>query len=323
MVSFRVNWQLSFLIVMLSLTPFGCGRTVEDGVVRLQLNWFPDAQHGGYFAAEVHGEYAKQGINAVEILAGGPGSPVIPKLLLGQVDFAIANADQVLLARDQENTDIVTLFAPLQDSPRCIMVHEKSGIQSFTELRDLTLAMGEGKGFAEYLKTKVPLQNVQIVPYSGSVAKFLTHESYAQQGYVFTEPVVARRQGGDPKALMISQLGFNPYTSVLITRRDMVDEKPELVRQFVAAVRTGWIRYVSDGTATNQRILEANPELDSEVLEEATGIVRTLCLSGLPAETHIGAMSEARWRALAGQLKELGLVKSASVDGAFLTDFTN
>lgn len=306
---------VSLIVVLFFFT--GC-RPADDGTVRLQLNWFPDAQHGGYYAADVHGHFKAAGLEHVEILTGGPGSPVIPKLLLGQVDFAIANADQVLMARDQENTDIVALFAPLQNSPRCIMVHQDSGFESLNDLSDVTLAMGEGKGFAEYLKANVALENVRIVPYAGTVAKFLVDRDYAQQGYVFTEPIVARRSGGDPRALMVSTLGFNPYTSVLLTRRELLQSEPELVQKFVNAVCDGWKQYLQDCTQTNTKILQDNSELDREILEEAAQIIGDLCLpDGLPAG-QVGVMKAERWNTLAQQLNSLGLIKGATAENAFV-----
>jgi NitT/TauT family transport system substrate-binding protein len=57
-------------------------------------------------------------------------------------------------------------MAPLQHSPRCILVHEESGIRSLDELRDLTLAMSPSSTFSLYLQKKVPLEGVRIVPYS-------------------------------------------------------------------------------------------------------------------------------------------------------------
>ena len=133
-------FSLALGLVLLS----GCRpSSSESNTVTLQLNWLPDAQHGGYYAALLNGHYARRGLD-VEILAGGPGRPVIPKVALGRVDFAIANADQVLMAAAQD-AQIIAVMAALQDSPRCIMVHEDAGIASFDDLHDLTLAMGEGK----------------------------------------------------------------------------------------------------------------------------------------------------------------------------------
>ena len=58
---------LSFLFALA-----GCGeRPAQHSGVRLALNWFPEAEHGGFYAAQVHGFFEQQGVQ-VEILAGGP-----------------------------------------------------------------------------------------------------------------------------------------------------------------------------------------------------------------------------------------------------------
>ena len=62
--------------------------------VTLALNWFPEAEHGGYYAALVNGHYREEGLD-VEIQPGGPGVPVIQNVATGRVMFGIANADQV------------------------------------------------------------------------------------------------------------------------------------------------------------------------------------------------------------------------------------
>ena len=50
--------------------------------VRLLLNWFPEPEHGGFYAAQVHGFYAAEGLD-VEILPGGPNSPVASVIVWG------------------------------------------------------------------------------------------------------------------------------------------------------------------------------------------------------------------------------------------------
>lgn len=278
---------------------------ISRDVIRLQLNWLPDAQHGGFYAALDQKHFADAGID-VEILPGGPGTPAIPKVATGRCDFAIGNADQVLLAR-QQGADVVAVFAAMQNSPRCIMVHEKSGIRSFGELENLTLALGDGKAFAEYLRRHVPLHNVRIVSYSGTVAKFLLDDNFAQQGYVFSEPLMAASQGGDPKSLMVSELGFNPYSSLLIARRETVEGNPELVRKVVAAVRAGWENYLMNPAPTNQNIIAANAEMDVTLLNQAAAAVKTLCTpDGFTGV--LGEMQLERWETLRTQLIDLQLL---------------
>src|SRR3990172_12386968 len=69
--------------------------------VTLQLNWFPEAEHGGFFAALVHGYYQEEGLN-VEILPGGPETPVVQQVARRAAPFGVVNADNVLFGRAQQ-----------------------------------------------------------------------------------------------------------------------------------------------------------------------------------------------------------------------------
>ena len=113
--------------------------------VELALNWLPEAEHGGFFAADVHGLFAERQLK-VKIISGGPGVPVIQNVATGKVMFGVTNADQVLVQRAQE-ADVVAIFAPIQQSPRCIMVHKKSGITKFEDLKDMTLLIKANQTF--------------------------------------------------------------------------------------------------------------------------------------------------------------------------------
>ena len=307
-----------FCVLLLASGLVGCKpsspTTIEPGEesgqqqkVTLALNWFPEAEHGGYYAALVNGHYREEGLD-VEIQPGGPGVPVIQNVATGRVMFGIANADQVLVGRDKE-ADVVALLAPLQMSPRCIMVHEKSGIRRLQDLQNMTLAVGSGKAYLEYLKTKVSLENVKLVPYPGSIAMFLKNEDFGQQGYVFSEPFVARQQGGDPHVLMVSEIGFNPYTSLLITNGETLRDQQELVAKMVQASARGWRDYLQNPTAVNEHIHKVNPEMDLASLAYGVEAIKPLCLpTELPAE-QLGQMTSKRWKTLADQLKEIDWIE--------------
>ena len=282
--------------------------------VGLALNWLPEAEHGGFYAADVHGLFAERQLR-VKVIPGGPGVPVIQNVASGKVTFGVTNADQVLLQRAQE-ADVVAIFAPIQQSPRCIMVHKKSGITKFDDLKDMTLAINVNQTFLGYLKKRLPLTNVQIVPYSGSVAPFLEDERQGQQAYSFSEPFLAAEKGGDPLNLMVSDLGFNPYTSVLITRAEVIEKQPELVRHMVAACRIGWRKYLDAPEQTNEHIHSLNKEMGLEILAFGTRTLKPLCEAGLSAPDRLGEMTAERWTTLAEQLVESGALKAGAVDPA-------
>lgn len=360
MVENQSRWISSFfwfllLSFFLWLAPFGCGREPSrekiqqpneggaaaeksqpsgkgnEGVagrpaaeivkVQLALNWFPEAEHGGYYAAAVHGYYAEAGLE-VKILSGGPEAPVIPRVAKGTVAFGVSNADEVLFGRAQ-SAPVVAVMAPLQLSPRCIIVHEKSGIQSFADLKNLTLAMSPRPAFSHYLRKKYPLTGVKIVPYQGSVAQFLIDENFAQQGYVFSEPLIARKKGGDPKCLMVSDAGFNPYTSVLVTNESLVKEKPEVVRGMVEASVRGWERYLESPEETNRHIHRLNPELELEILTMGAVELKPLVWDAVARRERMGHMSLERWELLLNQMVEIELLKPDTVHAgqAFTAEF--
>lgn len=201
---------------------------VDAGAVQLALDWFPEPEHGGFFAAEP--DYAAADLR-VEIVAGRPDAPVIPQVAAGRCTFGIADAATVLSARAQQ-VPVVAVFAALQTNPRCILVHA-DGPRRLADLRDQTLAMNVREPFSQFLQRAVGLPGVAVVPYTGSVAPFLADPKLAQQAYVFSEPVVVARQGVAARCLMVADLGFDPYAGVVITHERTLADRPELDRKSV------------------------------------------------------------------------------------------
>ena len=306
------------------LTLAGCGDKPAPQpaggpeAVRLALNWFPEAEHGGFYAAQVHGYYQQQGVQ-VEILAGGPDAPVIQRVATGAVEFGVTNADDVLNARAQQ-APVVALLAPYQINPRCIMVHAGTGITRIDQLRDLTMGLSQRPAFSHYLRKKFALTGVQIVPYPGNVTQFLMDPRFAQQAYVFSEPFIARKQGADPRVLMVADTGFNPYASVLITTEQAIAQHPQTVAAMVRACAAGWEHYLREPEPTNQQIHQLNPEMDLDIL--AYGVEQSRPLVLIPGQP-LGGMTLERWQTLLQQMTEAELIEAGTVkaEEAFTTRF--
>ncbi|HIE97104.1 MAG: ABC transporter substrate-binding protein [Fuerstiella sp.] len=280
----------------------------------LALNWYAEAEHGGYVAASQLGYFDEVGVN-VTIQPGGPGAPtlVIQELAAGRIRFAVSNADMVVLARSR-GAKLVAVAAPLQQSPRCIMVHESSDIDTLQQLTDVELAISDTRPFALWMKKQLPLTNVTMVPYAGLVGEFLQKKNFAQQGYVFSEPFVAREKGGDPKVLMLSNIGFNPYASLLVTTEDTIRDNPEIVRKVVGASVRGWYAYLDDPVPVNERIHADNNDMTLEAL--AFGAEAMLPLCGTTEDVPLCGMQLERWQSLVEQIEQLGEIEVGAVEAA-------
>lgn len=334
---------LPLLLSAVCLAISGCGRAgsssstgtsrpqtaidhAEPVNVVLALNWFPEAEHGGFYAALVHGYYAEEGLK-VTIRPGGPKVPVVADAASGTVDFAVDNADKLILARVQQ-ADVVAVMAPIQNSPRCIMVHKTSGLKRLEDLKDkrpFTLAMNAGQPYAQFLKKRVDLTDIQVVAYPGNVSQFIEASDFGQQAYNFSEPFLAEQKGSDPQCLMLSDLGFNTYTSMLITRREMLDTRSDLVRKMVRASIRGWQKYLTDPKTTNEYIHAENAEMPLDVLEFGVNALKPLCLPEGFTEDRLGEMTPERWKTLTEQLIEIGSIGAGTVapESAFTTRFVS
>jgi len=292
---------MRFALVVAAVWLAACGQSSSPDAVRIALNWFPEPEHGGYFAADGDGL-------SVDILSGGPGVPVVPRVASREVDFGVVNADDVVAAR-AAGVPVVAVLAPIHRSPWCVMVHARSGIERLADLHDVTLAMQAGTPELAWLERTVRLERVRIVPYSGSVAAFLASDRYAQQAYVFSEPIIARTKGADPRCLSIAETGFDPYASVLVTSEALLREHPERVRAVAAASAAGWRRYVDEPDATNALILVHNPEIGRAVLAEGAAALRPLVLDDAAQRSGVGSMDPARWATLVRQMREIGAIE--------------
>ncbi len=303
-----------------SLSPQAGGQTKKQ--VAVQLNWFPEAEHGGVYQALADQTYAQSGLE-VDILPGGRATRVDAEVHLGRCQFAIANADDVVLFRGQ-GMDIVAVMAVAQNHPRCILVQQQSGVTDFEGLAGMTLQSQTGRPFLEFMRSKGLLDQVTQRPYHGSVSSLVEDPTIAIQAYSYAEPLLAQQQGVKVRKLMVSDLGWNPYSSVLITSGQLIRDDPELVRTFVTATRLGWQNYFTDPSQGNTAILSANKHgMTAEVLQFGSKGLQALAMPGEMELAEVGAMATERWKSLVDQMVSLQLVDAAKVkaEDCFTTEF--
>ena len=311
-------------LLALVLFASGCSKphaapTSSDGAalaaMTLALDWVPEPEFGGFYAARESGAFARRGLD-VTIQGGGAGVPVVQMVASGKVQLGLAGADEVLTARAR-GADVIPVFATFQTSPQGIMAHASRGAKTMADvLSSGTLSLEPGLPYAAFLKKKFGFGKVSIVPYDGGVARFMVDKSFAQQCYVTSEPIAAKKRGGDPQVFLVADEGYNPYLGVVIVGRANFDAHRAEVRAFVEAAREGWKNYLANPAPTNTVLAKLNPAMDGETLAGAADAERKLIApEGGP---EIGSMTRERWETLGKQLVELGILEKAPDVGAFL-----
>ena len=307
----RVAVLVLSLAVALAATDLPAAQATQPMPVSVQLNWLPEPEFGGLYAAREAGLFADAGLD-VTILKGGPDVPAVAMAASGRVTFGVAAADEVISLR-AKGADIVAVFATYQTSPQAIMVRGDRKVDGIPALLEQggTLIAQPGLAYLKHLKRVYGLGGTKVVPYgSGAMAQFLDPKraDVAMQCFVFSEPLTARSRGVSPKVFLIADTGFNPYAAVIVVRRDFLRANGDAVRRFVGALREGWLRYLREPGPTNAVMARLNTAMDLATFAEAAHAQEPLITSGDAATRGVGTMSEERWATLATQLLELGVI---------------
>ncbi|APR86618.1 Hydroxymethylpyrimidine ABC transporter, substrate-binding component [Minicystis rosea] len=303
------------LLSLLSLAVAACSKSDPGGAgqkpltpVKLQLDWLPEPEFGGFYAARENGSFSREGLD-VTIVGGGSGVPTVQMVATGKADFGVTGGDEVLLSRSR-GADVVPVFAVYQKSPQAIMTHASRGAKTLADvLSSGTLALEPGLSYARFLKKKYGFDKVSIVPYDGGVARFLSAKDYAQQCFITSEPLAAQAKGGDPQVFLIADEGFNPYLGVVFTNAATLQQKPDLVKAFVRAARAGWRSYLDDPAPANAAMGKLNHAMSQETFAAAAAKQKPLIEEG----GKLGAMTRERWEILGKQLVDLGVIDKANV----------
>jgi NitT/TauT family transport system substrate-binding protein len=288
--------------------------------VSFGTNWLAEAEHGGHYQALADGTYRKFGLD-VTIVPGGPNVNNRILLPVGKLDFYMsANTLQGFDAVEQ-NIPTLAVAAMFQKEPQILMTHPEQGIEKFEDLKKLTLFISQ-EGLASYfqwLKADFGFSETQVKPYTSNPQPFLADKRSAMQGYVTSEPYAIEKVAGfKPKIFLIADQGFNSYSTLIETRRDLVDKKPDLVQRFVDASIIGWYNYLyGDNRAANALIKRQNPEMTDGLLAYSIDKMKEYGIvdSGDALTLGIGAMTDARMKSFYDNMVRAGVVKP-SVDPA-------
>src|SRR5688572_7526152 len=263
---FLVFPRLLCVSAFILLFSIGCDSKPSGGAsggggekLTLQLNWKPEPQFGGFYAAP----FAKHGLN-VEVREGGVGTPTVQMVATEQVPFGVVSADEVVLNRAQGG-DVVALFAVYQTNPQGLMTRASRGLKDIGQIfaTDGTVAMQQGLPYANFLKNKYGFEKVRIVPSpGGDLSVFKSDEKYTMQCFVTSEPLAAKKAGIEPKTFLVADAGYNPYTTVLVTHGNYLRAHPDVVQKVTQAVREGWTAYLADPAKTNEAMHKLNPSMD-------------------------------------------------------------
>ncbi|MGE0564864.1 MAG: ABC transporter substrate-binding protein [Pseudolabrys sp.] len=295
--------------------------------VTFATNWVAEAEHGGFYQALADGTYRKYGLD-VTIMPGGPNANHRILLPAGKIDFYMSANTLQAFDAVENNIPTIVVAASFQKDPQVLLAHPD--VQNFADLKSRTLFVSkEGMaGYFQWLKRDFGFDETKVKPYTFNPQPFLADKQSAMQGYVTSEPFAVEQIGKfKPKIFLLADQGFGPYSTLIETRRDLVEMNPDLVQRFVDASMIGWYNYLyGDNKAANDLIKKHNPEMTDALIVYSIAKMKDFGIvdSGDSLTLGIGAMTDARMKAFFDSMQRAGVVK-AGLDyrKAYTTRFVN
>ncbi|MBP7141494.1 MAG: ABC transporter substrate-binding protein [Opitutaceae bacterium] len=261
------------LLLPCLLLQAGCGKRASDAAgnpsrsklhrIRFQTDWYPQAEHGGFYQALAKGFYREAGLD-VEIISGGPGATVAQRMISGAADVGMSRSDDVALFI-ADGKPFVMIGVTFQHDPQAILLHEESPVNTFADLDGRTLMAVPGSAWINFLKKRYRI-DFSIIPSNFGIARFMADPNFIQQCFITNEPYYVRANGGRPKTLLISDSGFDPYRVYMTTRR-FARENEQALKAFVAASNRGWADFINgDPSPAFDLIVSRNAQMSRDFL---------------------------------------------------------
>ncbi len=314
----------SLAVLALALALAACGEKSEEGgsekqPLSLTLDFYPNPDHAGIYMAQKLGYFEEAGLDVSIHTPSDPAAP-IKEVAAGRTDLAISYEPEVLLARDQ-GLNVVAVGA-IVDRPLTSMIWlKKSKIGGIGDLRGKTIATAGIPYQDAYLKTilgRAGLSpsdvNTVNVGY-GLLPAIVGGRAQAMLGgFSNVEGVDLRLRGKQPVVTPVDRLGVPTYDElVLVAKRERLQEDPESIRLFLAALARGTAAAAKNPGATTKALLEANGDLDPKLTEAEVKAT-------LPLLSARGTMDPAAWGRFSAWMRENELISKPISPAAALTD---
>ncbi len=297
-----------FILSLSTLVLVSCGGTPpgEHGgqggpeKVTLTLDWYPNADHAGVYAAEEQGYFEDAGLE-VEIRQPSDPAAVLQLVAAGRSEFGISYENEMVGAAARD-IPVLSIMAIMQEPLNSIITLKESGIDGPEELAGKKIGYA-GTTFGTAVIDTVLQEagkdpsSVEKVNVGYDLRPALTsgRVDAVVDAYWNIEAVELAQEGFETNVIRLNEVGVPNYNElVFATSKPYAKANPDVVRGFVGALVKGHEYALENPKAAHHALLEANEELDPETVEETLKLTVPLFKDeGEP----VGYQDAEEWRA--------------------------
>ena len=324
-----IRLVLNSLLCLAIVALGGCGPSQPPATptppapeeITLAMGFIPNVQFAPFYVAEDKGYFAEE--NLAISFDYGMETDLLKLVGAGELQFAVASGDQVVLAQAQ-GLPVVYVLNWYRKFPVCVVSLKEKGIKGAKDLVGKRVGIPATEG-ASYIGWRALLHaegideaqvNLQVIGYT-QVASLTEDRVDAAVCYAMNEPVQLSQAGYSIDVVYVADYA-NLVSNGLITNEQTIAERPELVQGLVRAMLRG-LRYAIEHPDEAFAICKEHvPEMagDNEALQKAVLLESVKFWQG----DQLGHSDRAAWEESQRFMSQIGLV-DAEVDVETL--FTN
>jgi ABC-type nitrate/sulfonate/bicarbonate transport system substrate-binding protein len=312
-------------VLLAALALGGCGKR-EAGTIRVVLDWTPNTNHTGLYAALEKGWFADEGLK-VEIVQP-PENGALVLLGAGNAEFAVDFQESLgpAIARGRDALPVRAVAAIISHNTSGIMSLASGGITRPRDLAGKKFASWETPLVAAVIRDIVEgdggdFAAVRMIPNSATDAfSALETDVDAIWIYYAWDGVAAEIRG---TAINYLDLGrINPaldfYTPVLVTNTDWAAAHPGEAKQFLRAVSRGYGFAMENPAEAAAILLKHAPELDEALVRKSQEYLAARYQGDAP---RWGEIDPLRWGNFYRWMYDRGLLERDIGEGGFTNEY--
>ena len=246
---------------------------IAPNTIKLALGFTPNGEYAPVYYGVARGIYRQHGVN-LTVIPESSHTGAISSLVAGGVDFALVSPKEVVDYAAHNNAADLVMVASAYARDDLAVVYNAASITSISDLEGksgamLSPAAGSIRGafglFAEANHLNVSSMNLQYDTVTTSDDLLLSGS--VQFIVVAIQNLGEVQAAGYSKGLtfgyfVMSERGFVSAGDALVTTRAMVQQHPDVVRDFVDASMQSLVSAYSDQAAAVRDLVTANPQLN-------------------------------------------------------------
>lgn len=319
----RSHWLASFLWVALTLLLASCRlpqTSADTRSIKVQLNWQHYATFAGFYQAAEDGLYQEVGL-APQFLEAGPQSDYLDPVIQGEAEFGVASADALMTAQ-ASGAPLVAVAAILQNNPAVFVARADSGIHQPQDLagRAIRVSNQLSPMVEAFLEANgISYEEVELVNLPSNLEAFQDETVPVWTVYRNSFAIRLLDEGYELNFIYPDDYRIHFLGEVIFVHEELLDQNPEMVRNFVTASLAGYRMAIQTqeavGALVQQYASNADPAVELEKWRHTIPLM-------LPSNGPLGWIDPEQWSLMEAELRQhKGLPPKTEETTGFTNEF--